>query len=365
VAARAAIIALRFLPVVVAVLLVIYIGQNAGEFRLGQFTFVAIYFVALLGLNMLTGYNGQISLGHGAFMGIGAYVTAVATLGRPGLELAGKNPPDWLPMGDGMRPALTIPLAFLITGVIGFLFGLPALRLAGVSLALATFAMAVSLPAIAKKFENVTGGGGGVNLPLLDKAPFGFDVSPRRWLYYEAWVVAAFLFVLAWLLVRGRVGRAWRAIRDGEIAASASGVSPAAYKTLAFAISSAYAGAAGSLLAIQVSFVNPDTFPLSLSILLLASVVIGGLASLSGVVFGAVLYEFLPIYAQEPPIVPFSFNKQASPVVFGILLILIVFLLPGGIAGAFRRIARPLNVALARRARAAPPPPPAAEEPVA
>jgi len=363
VAARAGLVVLRLMPVAAAVVLVILIGQTAGEFRLGQFTFVGIYFVALLGLNILTGYNGQISLGHGAFMGIGAYVTTVATLGRPGLELVGKNPPDWLPMGDGMRPVLTIPLAFLITGVIGFVFGLPALRLAGVSLALATFAMAVSLPALAKKFENVTGGGGGVNLPL-PHTPFGWNISPSHWLYYEAWGTAAILFVLAWLLVRGRVGRAWRAIRDGEIAAAASGVSPAAYKTLAFAVSSAYAGAAGSLLAIQVSFVNPDTFPISLSILLLASVVIGGLASLSGVIFGALLYEFLQIYVQEPPLIPFSFGKEAPPVVFGILLILIIFLLPGGVAGAFRRIARPLNVALAKRAKAAPPPPPAAEEPI-
>jgi branched-chain amino acid transport system permease protein len=360
-AARAGLVAIRLLPVAAAVVLVVLIGQTASEFRLGQFTFVAIYFVALLGLNMLTGYNGQISLGHGAFMGIGAYVTTVATLGRPGLELAGKNPPDWLPMGDGMRPVLTIPIAFLLTGAIGFLFGLPALRLAGVSLALATFAMAVSLPALAKKFENVTGGGGGVNLPL-PHTPFGWDISAKRWLYYEAWVAAAVLFVLAWVLVRGRVGRAWRAIRDGEIAAAASGVNPAAYKTLAFAVSSAYAGAAGSLLAIQVSFVNPDTFPISLSVLLLASVVIGGLASLSGVIFGAVLLEFLPIYAQDPPVVPFSFAKEATPVVFGVLLILIMFLLPGGVAGAFRRLARPLNVALARRAKTAPPPPPAAEE---
>jgi branched-chain amino acid transport system permease protein len=362
VAARAGLVVVRFVPVAAAAVLVILIGQTASEFRLGQFTFVAIYFVALLGLNILTGYNGQISLGHGAFMGIGAYVTTVATLGRPGLEFAGKSPPDWLPMGDGMRPVLTIPIAFALTGAIGFLFGVPALRLAGVSLALATFAMAVSLPAIAKKFENVTGGGGGVNLPL-PKTPFGWDVSTKRWLYYEAWVTAGILFVVAWLLVRGRVGRAWRAIRDGEIAASASGVSPAAYKTLAFAVSSAFAGTAGSLLAIQVSFVNPDTFPTSLSVLLLASVVIGGLASLSGVVFGALLLEFLPIYAQDPPVVPFSFAKEATPVVFGVLLIVIIFVLPGGVAGAFRRLARPLNVALARRAKAAPPPPPAAEEP--
>jgi branched-chain amino acid transport system permease protein len=362
--ARVGLAVVRLLPVAVVVVLVILVGQTASEFRLDQFTFVAIYFAALLGLNLLTGYNGQISLGHGAFMAIGAYVTTVATLGRPGLVLAGKNPPDWLPMGDGMRPVLTLPIAFLITGLIGFLFGLPALRLAGVSLALATFAMAVSLPAIAKKFENVTGGGGGVNLPL-PATPFGWDISPKRWLYYEAWVTAAILFLLAWVLVRGRVGRAWRAIRDGEIAAAASGVSPAAYKTLAFALSSGFAGAAGGLLAIQVSFVNPDTFPISLSILLLASVVIGGLSTLSGALFGAILLEFLQIYVQEPPLIPFNFAKEATPVVFGILLILIVFLVPGGIAGSVRRLFRPLNVALARRAKAAPPPPPAAEEPAA
>src|SRR5437588_11140188 len=127
--ARAALAGLRALPVSAAVVLVIFIGQSAGEFRLGQFTYGAVYFVALLGLNILTGYNGQISLGHGAFIGIGAYVTTVATLGRHGLELAGKSPPDWLPMGAGMRPVLTIPIAFLLTGMIGFLFGLPALRL--------------------------------------------------------------------------------------------------------------------------------------------------------------------------------------------------------------------------------------------
>lgn len=346
--ARAALIALRVLPLAVGTGLVVLIGQRAAEFRLDQFTYVAIYFVALLGLNMLTGFNGQISLGHGAFMCIGGYVAAVATLGRPGLALYGHHPPGWLPVGDGMRPVLTIPLAFVITGMIGFLFGIPALRLAGVSLALATFALAVSLPAIAKKFENVTGGGGGVNLPL-PHTPFGWDISTKRWLYYEAWGVAAILFLLSWLLVRGRVGRAWRAIRDREIAATASGVSPALYKTLAFGVSSAYAGAAGALLAIQVSYVNPDTFPLQLSILLLASVVIGGLASLSGALFGALIYEFLPIYAQEPPVVHFAFGKQAPAVVFGVLLILIMYAFPSGIAGAIHRALAPLTRSLRGR----------------
>jgi branched-chain amino acid transport system permease protein len=320
-----------------AAVLIAVLPQFMGEFRLSQFTFVAVYFIALLGLNVLTGYNGQISLAQGAFMGIGAYVSALLSLGTPGLELLQLDPPGWLPLGDGMRPVFTIPLAGLVTGIVGLLFGIPALRLAGVSLALATFAMAVSIPTVAKRFEEVTGGGGGLTLNL-PTTPFGLDVSTRHWLYYEAWVSAGVLFVVAWLLVRGRIGRAWRSIRDGEIAAASSGVNPALYKTLAFGISSFYAGVAGALLAIEVSYVNPDTFPASLSILLLASVVIGGLASLGGVIFGALVLEFLPIYAQDPPFLPFEFSTQAPAVVFGAILIAIVFLLPGGFAGLIRRI---------------------------
>jgi branched-chain amino acid transport system permease protein len=323
--------------VVVAVL-----PRFMGEYRLSQFTYVAIYFIALLGLNILTGYNGQISLGHGAFIGVGAYTSALLILGRPGLQELNIDPPGWLPLGDGMRAVFTIPIAALVTGLVGFAFGFPALRLPGVSLALATLGIAVSLPSIAKKFDTVTGGGGGLNLPL-PKTPFGWDVPTPHWLYYEAWVTAGVLFVIAWLLVRGRIGRAWRAIRDGEVAATASGVSPAAYKTLAFGASSAFAGAAGALFAIQVSYVNPDTFPLSLSILLLASVVFGGLSSLTGVIFGALLMQFLPIYAQEV-------SKQAPSVVFGAVLILCMFVLPAGAAGLLHRVLRPLKNALVGRA---------------
>jgi branched-chain amino acid transport system permease protein len=341
------------LGVIVGVAAVIAVlPRFMGEFRLSQFTFVAIYFIALLGLNMLIGYNGQISLGHGAFMGIGAYVSAILTLGTPGLEGLGFDPPN-LPLGDGMRPVFTIPLAGLITGIIGFLFGFPALRLAGVSLALATFALAVSLPLVAKRFDDLTGGGGGLVLDL-PTTPFGLDISARHWLYYEAWGAAGILFIVAWLLVRGRVGRAWRSIRDAEIAATASGVSSAAYKTFAFGVSSAFAGVAGALLAIEISFVNPDTFPLSLSILLLASVVIGGLGSLAGVIFGALLLEFLPIYAQDPPLLDADFARQAPAVVFGVILILIMVLFPGGAAGLLRRLG-----AVLRRTRR-----PSVEEPL-
>jgi branched-chain amino acid transport system permease protein len=324
--------------------------QVMGEVRLQQFTFVAIYFIALLGLNILTGYNGQISLGHGAFMGIGAYVAALLMLGETNLEgLTLQDAPDWLPLGDGMRPVFTLPLAGLVTGLIGVAFGIPALRLAGVSLALATFAVAVSLPILARRFDELTGGGGGLILPL-PSTPFGWDISTRHWLYYEAWVTAGILFVVAWVLVRGRLGRAWRSIRDGEIAAASSGVSPALYKVLAFGVSSFYAGVAGALLAIEVSFVNPDTFPLSLSVLLLASAVLGGLGALSGVIFGALLLEYLPIYSQDPPVVRWEFATQAPAVVFGAFLIVFMLLLPGGVAGLFRRIGALLQRGFTRRA---------------
>ncbi|MFN2469807.1 MAG: branched-chain amino acid ABC transporter permease [Gaiellaceae bacterium] len=338
---RAVPVALKWAVVVAGGVLVVVLPRFMGEFRLSQFTFVAIYFIALLGLNMLTGYSGQISLGHGAFMGIGAYVGAILTLGGPGFELYQLDT-HGIPIGDGMQPLFTIPLAALLTGVIGLLFGMPALRLSGVSLALATFAMAVSLPTVAKRFEDFTGGGGGLALNL-PTTPFGWDISTRHWLYYEAWATAGVALLLAWLLVRGRIGRAWRAIRDAELAAVSSGVSPAFYKTLAFGISSAYAGAAGALLVIEVSYVNPDTFPLALSILLLVSVVIGGLGSLTGVIFGALLYEFLPVYAQDPPLLPFDFSQQAPSVVFGAFLILIMFVMPGGVAGLFRQVSAVFN----------------------
>jgi branched-chain amino acid transport system permease protein len=281
-------------------------------------------------------------------VGIGAYVCALLSLGRPGLELFQLDPPSWLPLGDGMRPVFTIPIAAVITGLIGLLIGIPALRLGGISLALATLALAVSFPILMKRFDEVTGGGGGLNLNLPE-TPFGWDISTRHWLYYEAWVTAGILFLVAWLLVRGRIGRAWRAIRDGEVAATSSGVNPALYKTFAFGVSSAFAGAAGALLAIETSYVNPDTFPVGLSILLLASAVIGGLSSLAGAVFGALLYEFLPIYSQNPPIFSFEFADQAPSVVFGVFLIVIMLLLPGGVAHFIRALAGAIRTGRFRR----------------
>ena len=314
----APVVAFVVLGVVVAVL-----PSFVSAFRAQQLAYVAIYLTALIGLNILTGYTGQISLGHGAFMAIGGYTTAI------------------LMADHGVKDVWTIPIAALVTGVVGFLFGFPALRLSGLYLALATFAIAVSMPAVIKRFEGFTGGGSGINLfglpeltaSLTPVTVLGQDLVFNDWLYYLCWTVALVGYVIAWLLLRGRTGRALRAVRDSETAAQSSGVSLPRYKTLAFGVSAAYAGVAGSLFAIATTFVNPDTFPIALSILLLVGVVVGGLGSLVGLIAGAIFIQFLPIWSQEA-----SKSPGAPAVVSGVLLIALMFVLPMGVAGLVGRL---------------------------
>jgi branched-chain amino acid transport system permease protein len=324
-----------FVALAVAIL---FMPVLLSDFHAQQAAYVGIYTIALLGLNILTGYTGQISLGHGAFMAIGGYTTAI------------------LMADHGVKDVWTIPAATAVAGAAGFLFGIPALRLSGLYLALATFAIAVATPAVIKKFEGFTGGGSGKNLfgtPELtgSVAPvhvLGRTLTFNNWLYYLAWTIALVAYVVAWLVLRGRTGRALRAVRDSETAAVSSGISLARYKTLAFGVSSAYAGLAGSLYAIANTYVNPDTFPISLSIVLLVGVVLGGLGSLLGVMAGAVFVYFMPLtWAQSidaaiPDWLPFlgglSTKSPGAPaVVFGGVLIALMLVLPGG---AGRLIAR-------------------------
>ncbi len=293
-----------------------------SDFRAQQFAYVGIYLVALTGLNILTGYTGQISLGHGAFMAIGGYTTAI------------------LMIDHGVKDIVTIPLAIVVAGVAGVLFGLPAARLSGLYLALATFAIAVATPAVIKKFEGFTGGGSGVNLfgtpeltaSLTPVKIIGFELNFNNWLYYLSWTVALIGYVMAWLILRGRTGRAFRAVRDSETAAVSSGISLTRTKVLAFGISAAYAGAAGALFAIATTFVNPDTFPVALSIFLLVGVVVSGLGSLTGLIVGAVFIQFMPLWAQSV-----SKSPGAPAVVYGVILILLILALPGGAAGLISR----------------------------
>lgn len=296
-----------------------------NDFRAQQFAYVGIYLTALIGLNILTGYTGQISLGHGAFMAIGGYTTSI------------------LMLDHGVKDLATIPLAILVAGAAGVLFGLPAARLSGLYLALATFAIAVATPALIKKFEGFTGGGSGINLfglpeltaSLTSVRAFGVELNFNNWLYYLAWTVALIGYVLAWLILSGRTGRAFRAVRDSETAAMSSGVNLSRTKVLAFGISAAYAGAAGSLFAIATTFVNPDTFPVTLSIVLLVGVVVSGLGSLTGLIAGAIFIQFLPLWAQSV-----TKSPGAPAVVYGVILIAVVLALPAGVAGLIARIPR-------------------------
>ncbi len=297
-----------FLVLAIAVLLPFVVSN----YRTFQLTLVLIYAIALLGLNILTGYNGQVSLGHGAFYAIGAYVAAVL------MDKAGV--PYWA----------TLPAAGAVCLVAGFLFGLPALRLEGLYLALATFALGVSLPQLLKykALEHWTGGVQGIVI-AKPEAPFGIPLNADQWLYFFTLAVTVLMFVLGWNLLRGRVGRALVAIRDHPIAAQAMGVNTALYKSLAFGVSAMYTGIAGALGAIAVQFVAPDSFGIFLSILLLVGIVIGGMASISGALYGAIFIQFVPNIADEV-------SKAAPWAIFGIFMILFVYLMPTGVAGAVR-----------------------------
>jgi branched-chain amino acid transport system permease protein len=281
-----------------------------SNFRLFQFSQVYIYAIAILGLNMLTGYNGQFSLGHGAFYAIGAYVSAIMM--------------DRWSIGY----AWTLPVAGALCLIVGFLFGLPALRLEGLYLALATFSLALAVPQILKYFEHWTGGSQGIVLSKPN-APFGLPLNPDQWLYFLTLAVLVLLFWLGANLLRGRVGRAIVAIRDNHIAAEAMGINTALYKSLVFGVSAAYTGVAGALSASVIAYVAPDSFNVFLSVTLLIGSVIGGLASISGAVFGALFIQFVPNWAQD-------ISKAAPWAIFGVFLIGFMYLMPFGIAGGIR-----------------------------
>jgi len=312
-------------------------------YHIFQLTIVVVYAIALLGLNLLTGYNGQISLGHGAFYAIGAYTTAILT--------SQFDVPYWA----------TVPVAGLICLAVGFLFGLPALRLEGLYLALATFALALATPQLLKfrAFDHWTGGSQGV---LVEKpeAPWGLPLTGDQWLYFFCLACAVALFWAGANLVQGRTGRAIVAIRDHPTAAETMGVNIALMKSTTFGVSALYTGVAGALSAVVTGFVAPDSFPLFLSLSFLVGIVAGGLASISGAVFGAVFIEFVPNLSDEfarnipnlarwilgyTPNVAEQAATAAQWTIYGLVLIAFMYLMPTGVAGFVRLV----SAAVARR----------------
>lgn len=283
-------------------------------FRTFQFTMAGVWAIAVLGLNLLTGFSGQISLGHSAFFGVGAYTGVILIV-------------------DVEVPyLLALPVAGVICFVAGFLIGIPALRLQGLYLALMTLGLAVAFPPLVRRFETLTGGVQGKSISSSVMAsPDWMPLSNDQYLYFLVLVVAAVLFVLARFLVRSRVGRALTALRDNEIPASTMGIYPARYKTFVFAISAMYAGIAGVLYAYVIRFVAPTSFLLILAITLLAAMVVGGLATVAGAIFGGIFIQFVPFYAEE-------INQGLSEFVFGAIIIAVMLLMPGGFMEGARRL---------------------------
>jgi branched-chain amino acid transport system permease protein len=290
----------------VVLLLFLVVPLFVKNFIIFQLTTVLIYGIAVLALNILTGGSGQFSLGQSAFYALGAYTSAI------------------LIEHGNMNYALTLPIAGLICFVFGFLFGLPALRLSGVYLALATFALATAMPQMLKLgfFEHWTGGVQGLVVTKPD-APFGLPMSQDMWLYYFTLAIAIGIYVASVNLLRSRSGRAMMAIRDNEIAASAMGVDVALYKTLAFGVSAGITGVAGGLGAIAVQFVAPDSYTIQLAISLFLGMVVGGVGWLPGSVIGAAFIVFVPNVAE-------GISKGLSGAVFGVLLFIVIFLVPHG-----------------------------------
>jgi branched-chain amino acid transport system permease protein len=310
----------RHLTIGAAIAVALVIPLVTSSFITFQLTEVLIYGLAILGLNLLTGFNGQFSLGHSAFYGIGAYTAAI------------------LMHNYEVSYLWTLPAAGVMCFVVGFLFGLPALRLQNLYLALATFALATAMPQILKfhALESWTGGVQGLVVDQPDPPEFLPMIDGDQWLYYFTLIVVLLMFAAAANLVRSRTGRAIMAIRDNPIAAAAMGINCSLYKTLTFGVSAAYTGVAGALGALAVAFVAPDSFNFLLSVSFLVGLVIGGVGSIPGCLVGGLFVLYVPNIAN-------SLSTGLAGAIYGVILLLVIFVMPAGAAGFFRYLVTRLS----------------------
>jgi branched-chain amino acid transport system permease protein len=306
----------RWIGILLLLALVAAIPLFAGDFQLFRLTGILVYAIALLGVNILSGYNGQISLGHGAFYTLGAYTAAIL--------MVYFSLPHWI----------ALPIAGCICFVVGVLFALPVTRLEGMHLALATFALAVVTPQLAnyKGIARWTGGSQGLGLSKLD-VPFGLPLSRDQWIFWLTFFVLVILFVLASNLLNGRIGRAIIAIRDHPLGAQSMGINTTLYKTLTFGISATYTGIAGALSALVLQYVSPANIFVSLGFLIGAAV--GGIASLSGAIYGAI---FLQVILLTAGAIAQSTRTPAVLAIYGVVVIAFLHLAPDGVAGLVQRL---------------------------
>ena len=312
--------ALQTAGIVVLVLLAVYVS-TMNSFRLGQFTVALLYASAIAGLNLATGYTGQLSIGHSAFFGLGAYCT--------GILISAHN---WNPL------ATLIPAAVLCF-LTGLVVGLPSLRIRGINLALVTLALGVAFPELVDRFPGVTGGSIGLNINVFQLLPprwTGISIGHRfQYYYFLAAGLLAIVLILSVTLTRSRAGLAMRATRDRETAAAAMGVNLAWTKMFVFGLSGAITGVAGSIFAIYLGSLSADaSFTLTLSITLITGLVIGGVSTTLGPVIGGLAVFFVPYWTENLR------QGEASELIFGVILIALMFVMPEGLMGLATRLTR-------------------------
>jgi branched-chain amino acid transport system permease protein len=304
--------------VVVAVVLVV-LPLVSSVYVNYQSTQIAVFAVAILGLNVVMGYTGQVSLGQSAFLGIGAYVAAYGVV-------------------HGWPIVLTFVLCCLVPAVIGMLVALAAARLRGLALAMVTLALPIIGTPLAKRLSDVTGGAQGTTVRWL--APPGWaGLADDQWRYYVVVAIAAVLFLLTRNLVRGRIGRRFAIVKDNEAVALSMGISPYRTKVMAFTVASLLGGAAGFLYLVLIQYTSPETLSFGTSINLVAAMVIGGSGSIVGTVLGAIYFVLVPIVAGQV-------NSSQTALISGAVLLVVLFVLPGGLVSLPRRAGE-----LFRRAR--------------
>src|SRR5580692_2167728 len=291
-----------------------------GEFYVGEMGGVFIFAIAGVGLMLLVGYTGLISLGHAAFLGIGAYVNAVL-------------------LAQGVPFLVTLPVAGLFTALCGAAIGRPTLRMSGLYLAIATLAFGSIVGTVFQKWTAVTGGFDGFAVPT--PYVFGYPIVGAAGIYYLSLAVLVFTLWLAANVLRSPLGRAMVAIRDSEISAQSMGINVALYKTIAFAISAGISGLAGALFAHYVRYLAPDAFDILLSIQFVTIVFVGGLGSLRGAILGAMFVRLLPQFiAIIRDDLPFGIGRLPGlePSLFGLVLVLVILFQPGGLNGMWLKL---------------------------
>jgi len=320
--------------VVVAVVLVVapLISSKYVNYQLGL---IAVFAVAILGLNIVMGYAGQVSLGQSAFLGLGAYIAAYLVTAD-------------LPIPPELVVPVSLVLCAIIPAAVGLVVALAAARLRGLALAMVTIALPIIGIPLAKRFREFTGGSQGTTVSWL-RAPDwteGF-LENDQWRYYVVVVIAVLMFVLARNLVRGRMGRAFRIVKENEAVALAMGISPYRYKVMAFTIASLFGGVAGFMYLGIVQYTSPETLSFHTSINMVAAMVIGGSASILGTIFGAIYFVLVPTLANE-------IDSSLTALISGAILLAVLFLVPGGLVSLPRRIAQVARRLGGRRATATP-----------